>query len=331
MEGALRNSPQRPLHACSPGSLVHVTTSSVMFVNEGIFGVSDDAQVPMETVRWSNGLAAPMDHGAWILTGINTGHVRVTAQCLDAAPPVEATDWEEIVEISVRSVEGDLRINSGYDITPDDLPSLNPQGPGWYRMRVHASGRSINPGRGQRRAGRGLPHRRLAARAGRVRRHPLQQDDRRGTAGQRRHNARRECICGLGAGRHSRRRPEGRRASSTSAVTARRLNHVRCRPPTASLTRSSGLASADRMLCRPWMSRADSSPYGVYSLPRCASVRRRRTDCTWLPRHGRDEGVQRFNEFGVVAAGGGLEQVCCDDEQCGVAGRARRAGCCRRG
>ncbi|QZY20236.1 hypothetical protein [Streptomyces decoyicus] len=24
-------------------------------------------------------------------------------------------------------------------------PALNPQGPGWYRMRVHASGRSINP------------------------------------------------------------------------------------------------------------------------------------------------------------------------------------------
>ncbi|WP_336049493.1 hypothetical protein [Streptomyces sp. CA2R101] len=117
-----------------------------MFVNEGIFGISDDAQVPpMETGRWSNGLAAPMDQGAWILTGINTGHVRVTAQRLDAAPPVEATDWEEIVEISVRSVAGDLRINSGYDITPDDLPALSPQGPGWYRMRVHASGRSINP------------------------------------------------------------------------------------------------------------------------------------------------------------------------------------------
>ncbi|GAA5615394.1 hypothetical protein Spla01_06606 [Streptomyces platensis] len=116
-----------------------------MFVNEGIFGVSDDAEVPMETVRWSNGLAAPMDHGAWILTGINTGPVRVEAHCLDAAPPVEATEWEEVVEISVRSTAGDLRINSGYDITPDALPVLNPHGPGWYRMRVHASGRSINP------------------------------------------------------------------------------------------------------------------------------------------------------------------------------------------
>lgn len=63
-----------------------------MFVNEGVFGVSDDAQVPMETVRWSNGLAAPMDHGAWILTG--------------TSPAM----W-----------------------------------PGWYRMRVHASGRSANP------------------------------------------------------------------------------------------------------------------------------------------------------------------------------------------
>ncbi|MEU3994056.1 hypothetical protein AB0F24_37985 [Streptomyces platensis] len=121
-----------------------MTTSSEMFVNEGIFGVSDDAPVPMETVRWSNGLAAPMDHGAWILTGINTGPVRVEAHCFDAAPPVEATGWEEIVEISVRSTAGDLRINSGYEITPDALPVLNPQGHGWYRMRVHASGRSIN-------------------------------------------------------------------------------------------------------------------------------------------------------------------------------------------
>ncbi|WP_277410338.1 hypothetical protein [Streptomyces nigrescens] len=121
-----------------------MTTSSVMFVNEGVFGVSDDAPAPMETVRWSNGLAAPMAHGAWILTGINTGQVRVSAQRFDVAPPIEATGWEEIVEVSVRSVEGELRINSGYDITPDDLPLLNPQGPGWYRMRVHASGRSIN-------------------------------------------------------------------------------------------------------------------------------------------------------------------------------------------
>ncbi|MFI5523424.1 hypothetical protein [Streptomyces platensis] len=122
-----------------------MTTWSVMFVNEGLFGVSDDAPVSMETVRWSNGLAAPMDHGAWILTGINTGQVRVRAQRLDAAPPVEATGWEEIVEVSVRSVAGDLRINSGVDSTPDDLPALNSQGPGWYRMRVHASGRAANP------------------------------------------------------------------------------------------------------------------------------------------------------------------------------------------
>ncbi|MFJ5798495.1 hypothetical protein [Streptomyces decoyicus] len=27
-----------------------------------------------------------------------------------------------------------------------------------------------------------------------------------------------------------------------------------------------------------------------------------------------------MGEFGVVPAGRGLEQVCCDDEQCGVAG-----------
>ncbi|MET9296466.1 hypothetical protein [Streptomyces sp. NPDC003077] len=122
-----------------------MTTSSVMFVNEGIFAVSDDAPVPMDTVRWSNGLAAPMDLGAWILTGINTGNVSIRAEVLDAPPAVDAAEWDEIVEISVRTVEGDLRVHSGYVITPDDLPVLNPHGPGWYRMRVHARGRAANP------------------------------------------------------------------------------------------------------------------------------------------------------------------------------------------
>ncbi|UXY32172.1 hypothetical protein [Streptomyces sp. HUAS TT20] len=116
-----------------------------MFVNDGMFAVSDDAEEPVETARWSNGLAAPMEYGAWILTGINTGNVRVRAEVLDAAPSVDTASWDEIVEISVQSVLGDLRIHSGYEITPDNLPVLNPRGPDWYRMRVHARGRSVNP------------------------------------------------------------------------------------------------------------------------------------------------------------------------------------------
>lgn len=86
-----------------------------------------------------------MRYGAWILTGINTGNVRVRAEVLDVAASVDTASWEEIVEISVQSVLGELRINSGYEITPDNLPVLNPRGPGWYRMRVHARGRSVSP------------------------------------------------------------------------------------------------------------------------------------------------------------------------------------------
>lgn len=67
------------------------------------------------------------------------------AEVLDAAPSVDTASWDEIVEISVQSVLEDLRIHSGYEITPDNLPVLNPRGPDWYRMRVHARGRSVNP------------------------------------------------------------------------------------------------------------------------------------------------------------------------------------------
>lgn len=129
----------------TPGSLGQVTTPSVMLVNDGMFAIADDAGVPVETADWSNGLAAPMDHGAWILTGIHTGRVRVRARALGQVPPADTATWEEIVEISVRSADGDLRIRSGYAITPDDLPVLSARGPGWYRIRVHARGRAANP------------------------------------------------------------------------------------------------------------------------------------------------------------------------------------------
>ncbi|MFH8371387.1 hypothetical protein [Streptomyces sp. NPDC018031] len=119
--------------------------TSVMFINDGLFGITDAASIPADTARWSAGLAAPMDWGAWVSTGIHTGYVRIRAEVLSAAPSVEEADWEEIVEISVRSLEGDLRITSDGEITPDTLPTLNAQGPGWYRVRVHARGRSINP------------------------------------------------------------------------------------------------------------------------------------------------------------------------------------------
>lgn len=114
-----------------------------VFVTDGIFGVLDDGLIASETADWSNGLAAPMSEGALITTGINTGHVRITAITQDAAPVHDAQgQWEEIVEVSVHAPAGALRIES-MELGPvaTEPALLSPAGPGWYRLRVHARGR----------------------------------------------------------------------------------------------------------------------------------------------------------------------------------------------
>ncbi|MFF7046533.1 hypothetical protein ACIP4T_32055 [Streptomyces massasporeus] len=74
-----------------------------------------------------------------VATGIHTGDVHVTVEpCAQAPDP--APDWEEIAEISCHSSSGQLLVTSFMD-EPAELPSLASQGPGPYRLRVHARGR----------------------------------------------------------------------------------------------------------------------------------------------------------------------------------------------
>ncbi len=115
-----------------------------VFISEGLFGVLDHGDISTETADFSNGLIAPMDRGAFILTGINTGYVRVETRVLDTHPDVEAEDWEEVVEVSVHAPAGDLKVES-LDLGPDtgSVQSLSPSGPDWYRLRVHSRGREI--------------------------------------------------------------------------------------------------------------------------------------------------------------------------------------------
>lgn len=115
-----------------------------VFVSEGLFGVLDQGNISADTADFSNGLVAPMDRGAFILTGINTGYVRVQTRVLDARPHIECDEWEEVVEASVHAPTGDLKVES-LDLGPDTefVQSLSPSGRGWYRIRVHARGREI--------------------------------------------------------------------------------------------------------------------------------------------------------------------------------------------
>lgn len=74
-----------------------------------------------------------------VTTGIHTGDVQVTVEA-HAQLPDPAHGWEEIAEISCRSLSGELLVTSFMD-DPAELPSLASQGPGSYRLRVHARGR----------------------------------------------------------------------------------------------------------------------------------------------------------------------------------------------
>ncbi|MER7780357.1 hypothetical protein ABTZ21_36075 [Streptomyces sp. NPDC096191] len=115
-----------------------------VFVNEGIFGVLDHGEIPVETANFSNGLVAPMAAGALIMTGINTGYVNVEASVVDRCPDVDTDGWEEVMEISVNAPSGDLKVESlerGPDTNAQQF--LNPMGSAWYRLRVHTRGREV--------------------------------------------------------------------------------------------------------------------------------------------------------------------------------------------
>lgn len=114
-----------------------------IFVNDGMFAISGGSVGEVESADWSNALAAPMDHGAFVLTGIHTGFVNVQTLIVSAPPPVDIAGWEEVVEVSVHADEVDLGLHYFLGEGPDEPPALSDQGPGWYRVRVHARGREI--------------------------------------------------------------------------------------------------------------------------------------------------------------------------------------------
>jgi hypothetical protein len=125
-----------------------MTTYQGLLAGMGQFYVQDGDQAPpVETWDQSNGLAFPASVGAVVLTGEVYGRITVELDLRDDAPdPADLADeWEDVVEISVICEEGPLQIcdlNQGF---VPGLPPLDSQGPGEYRIRVHARGRN-SPG-----------------------------------------------------------------------------------------------------------------------------------------------------------------------------------------
>lgn len=89
------------------------------------------------------GLVGITGSDASIHTGIHTGDVDVTVAAHRQQPLPDSGEWEEIAEISLHSPTGTLVVSALMTDLEQELPSLAADGPGHYRLRVHARGRDL--------------------------------------------------------------------------------------------------------------------------------------------------------------------------------------------
>ncbi|WP_328868676.1 hypothetical protein OHT76_00330 [Streptomyces sp. NBC_00287] len=106
------------------------------------FDISDeDGPTGPDLDRSHNGLVRVADGIITVMTGIHTGDVDVTVALHHSEPAPDTGDWQEIVEISAHSVSGELMVRSIMADLDEELPVLSFNGPGDYRLRLHARGR----------------------------------------------------------------------------------------------------------------------------------------------------------------------------------------------
>jgi hypothetical protein len=94
----------------------------------------------------SNGLISCAPGLCAIFTGASSGHVMVEVDPRETPPPPpgDSDYWDEIVETSVYSPAGQLKVACLMADAPD-FPLLTTTGPGDYRIRASAKGRDIKP------------------------------------------------------------------------------------------------------------------------------------------------------------------------------------------
>lgn len=112
---------------------VDVSYSGYRLVDDNIPTIPSPQQL-----RDCSGLVCPLDAGAAILTGTDTGFITVGVSLLDSEPEFALDGWEESVDVSIHAPQGQLAVD-GFNDTPS-LPELSTAGPGWYRVRCLASG-----------------------------------------------------------------------------------------------------------------------------------------------------------------------------------------------
>ncbi|MFF0205930.1 hypothetical protein [Streptomyces sp. NPDC005017] len=119
------------------------TRTALVFTEYHLFQITDPEGAVSDDLRPThNGLVSAVAGNIEVLTGIHSGNVDVTIE-LHPQQPDPAAGWEEIAEISCHSPSGEMLVTPLMD-DPADLPSLAHQGPGTYRLRLHATGRDRN-------------------------------------------------------------------------------------------------------------------------------------------------------------------------------------------
>lgn len=79
-----------------------------------------------------------------ILTGATMGPVHVVVHPLREAPEGLPAEWEDVVEVSLLSTGGPMVVAGPFDADPEPAARLDLDGPGSYRVRVHADGRDLD-------------------------------------------------------------------------------------------------------------------------------------------------------------------------------------------
>lgn len=117
------------------------TASGLVRVEYHAFHLADIGEYRQSPFRPENGLIFSRPGLAVVLVGASSGVVNATVQVYrhPLAKP-DTTGWDEVVDHSLESVTGQMRVAAMMD-DPPDLPMLTPFGPGRYRVRVHARGR----------------------------------------------------------------------------------------------------------------------------------------------------------------------------------------------
>lgn len=129
-----------------PSSLIERRHGTI-WIEHGFFWVAEwntgDLLPPREI--GTNGLLDAVPGRMMVHTGIATGHVRVVVERHSREPdsPEPPNDWEEIILTGLQAPVGRLVIIDAEDGEGSVLPSLTPNGPGQYAVKVHARGRDI--------------------------------------------------------------------------------------------------------------------------------------------------------------------------------------------